>query len=139
MMLALLTTFSAPLAPFLTINVLEFPDEYVVPVGYNLTIVCTADRARQYLGDPDTSLPYSIEFYLNGTKKNQCGGQRSDREERKVCSYVIRNASKSDSGEYICWVRNSWACTVGSIQLEFKGIYQLHFNLFVHNSENVLT
>ena len=139
MMLALLITFSAPLAPFLTINILEFPDEYVVSVGYNVTIVCTADRARQYLGDPDTSLPYSIEFYLNGRKKNQCGGQRSDREERKVCSYVIRNASKSDSGEYICWVRNFWACTFGSIQLGFKGIYHLHFNLFVHNSENVLT
>lgn len=122
MMLVLLTTFSAPLASFLIINILEFPDEYVVPVGYNITIVCTADRARQYLGDPDTSLPYSIEFYLNGTKKNQCRGQRSDREERKVCSYVIRNASKSDSGEYICWVRNSWFCTAGSIQLDFKGI-----------------
>lgn len=122
MMLVLLTTFSAPLASFLIINILEFPDEYVVPVGYNITIVCTANRARQYLGDPDTSLPYSIEFYLNGTKKNQCGGQRSDREERKVCSYVIRNASKSDSGEYICWVRNSWFCTAGSIQLDFKGI-----------------
>ena len=122
MMLALLITFSVPLAPLLTINILEFPDEYVVPVGYNITIVCTAERARQYLGDPDTSLPYSVEFYLNGRKTNQCGGQRSDREERKVCSYVIRNASKSDSGEYICWVRNSWACTLGSIQLEFKGI-----------------
>ena len=122
MMLALLITFSVPLAPLLTINILEFPDEYVVPVGYNITIVCTADRARQYLGHLDYSLPYSVEFYLNGTKKNQCGGHPSDREERKVCSYVIRNASKSDSGEYTCWARNSWACTFGSIQLDFKGI-----------------
>ena len=139
MMLALLVTFSDPLAPLLTINIHEFPDEHVVPVGYNITIVCTADRARQYLGDPDTSLPYSIEFYLNDRKKNQCGGQRSDREEKIVCSYVIRNASKNDSGEYTCWARNAWSCTIGSIQLEFKGIQQLHFNLFVHNSGNVLT
>ena len=122
MMLALLITFSAPIAPLLTINILEFPDEYVVPVGYNITIVCTAEHARQYLGHLDYSLPYSVEFYLNGTKKNQCGGHSSDREERKVCSYVIRNASKSDSGEYICWARNSWTCTFASIQLDFKGI-----------------
>ena len=122
MMIALLTSFSVPQASFLTINILEFPDEHVMPVGYNVTIVCTADRARQYFGDRNTSLPYSVEFYLNDRKMHQCGGQRRDRKERKVCSYVIRNASKSDSGEYICWARNSWYCTVGSIQLDFKGI-----------------
>ena len=122
MMLALLIAFSDSLAPLLTINILEFPDEYVVPVGYNITIVCTAGRARQNFGDPDYSLPYSIQIYLNDTKKYQCGGQRSDREESKDCSYVIRNASKSDSGEYTCWARNSWTCTLGSIQLDFKGI-----------------
>ena len=89
----------------------------MVPVDYNITIVCTASAARIHQGNP-YSMPYAMQLYFNDRIMKRCGG----REENKVCTYVIRNASKSDSGEYSCYAKNSWGCSVGSIQLDFKGI-----------------
>ena len=100
-------------------------------MGYNLAIVCVASTATNNTAGQIYSLPYAVELYFNEKLINKCGGKRSDREERKVCTYVIRNSSKSDSGEYRCYAKNSYICTVGSIQLDFKGIWQLHLNLFI--------
>ena len=94
----------------------------MVPVGYNITIVCNASTARNHRGSRIYSMPHAVELNFNDRIMKRCGSEQSDREERKVCTYVIRNASKSDSGEYRCYAENSWACSVGSIQLDFKGI-----------------
>lgn len=48
-------------------------------------------------------------------------GRTNDIEESKVCTHVINNASRSDSGNYTCWANNQLQCTAGSIELVFKG------------------
>ena len=100
-------------------------------MGYNVTIVCIASTATNNPPGQDYTMPYAVQLYFNNRMINKCGSKRRDKEERKVCTYVIRNSSKSDSGEYSCYAKNSYTCTVGSIQLDFKGIWQLHLNLFI--------
>ena len=97
----------------------------MLPIGSNVTVTCTSNTSRGGFGDSKYHMPYLIEIYfvnkISEIRIKKCGGRRSDREKNKVWSYVIHNASRSDSGNYSCWTRNSWACTMGSIQLDFKG------------------
>lgn len=109
-------------APALTINTL--PEDHVLPIGSNVTVTCTSNTSRGGFGDSKYQMPYLIEIHfvnkVSDIRLKRCGGRRSDREKSKVCSYVIHNASRNDSGNYSCWTRNSWTCTMGSIQLDFK-------------------
>ena len=104
----------------------------MLPVGYNVTIVCTSNASKVNYGNPSAGQPYWIHFYFNDnpSKIEQCGGRRNDVEESKVCTHVIQNASRSDSGTYTCWANNLWSCTFGSIELVFKG-KQLKHLLFI--------
>ena len=119
-LIQLLTVSSAPT---LTINTL--PEEDVLPIGSNVTVTCTSNTSKDGISDPIYDMPYWMQIYFGHDSRlitiKSCGGRRSDREQSKVCSYVIHNASRSDSGNYSCWTRNSWKCTMGYIQLDFKG------------------
>ena len=119
-LIQLLTVSSAPI---LTINTL--PEEEVLPIGSNVTVTCTSNTSKDGISDPIYDMPYWMQIYFGHDSRlitiKSCGGRRSDREQSKVCSYVIHNASRSDSGNYTCFTRNSWKCTMGSIQLDFKG------------------
>ena len=95
----------------------------MLPIGYSVTIVCTSN-ASKVIGFPASfRQPYWIHFYFNDnpSKIKECGGGINDIEESKVCTHVIRNASRSDSGNYTCWAYNNLHCTAGSIELAFKG------------------
>ena len=119
-LIQLLTVSSAPT---LTINTL--PEEDVLPIGSNVTVTCTSNTSKDGISDPIYYMPCWMQIYFGHDSRlitiKSCGGRRSDREQSKVCSYVIHNASRSDSGNYSCWTRNSWKCTMGYIQLDFKG------------------
>lgn len=92
-------------------------------VGYSVTIVCTSNASKENYGIPSFGQPYWIHFYFNDNpfKIKECGGRTNDIEESKVCTHVINNASRSDSGNYTCWANNQLQCTAGSIELVFKG------------------
>ena len=119
-LIQLLTVSSAPT---LTINTL--PEEDVLPIGSNVTVTCTSNTSKDGIADPIYDMPYWMQIDFGQDSRlitiKSCGGRRSDKEQSKVCSYVIHNASRSDSGNYTCWTRNSWKCTMGYIQLDFKG------------------
>ena len=122
-MLSLIQPLTDPSIPTLTINTL--PEELVLPTGSNVTVTCTSNTSKEGISDPIYDMPYSMQIFFGHDSSlimiKKCGGRRSDREKSKVCSYVIHNASRSNSGNYTCWTRNSWKCTMGSIQLDFKG------------------
>ena len=114
-----------PHSPSLTINTLEFPGENVLPVGYNITIVCTSNASRKNYGVIFHGQPYWIQFYFNDEERamKECGGRDGhvDSEDSKVCKFSIQNATMNDSGNYTCWAHNQMACTEASLSLEFRG------------------
>ena len=121
--------FSVATSPSLAINTVEFPHENVLPVGYNVTIVCTSNASRDNYGVPYYGQPYWIQFYFKDEERSikECGGRDGtvDSEDSKVCMYSILNAVKNDSTNYSCWSHNQITCTEGKISLEFKGMLQL--------------
>ena len=90
-LIQLLTVSSAPT---LTINTL--PVEEVLPIGTNVTVTCTSNTSKDGISDPIYDMPYWMQIYFGHDIRlitiKSCGGRRSDREQSKVCSYVIHNA-----------------------------------------------
>ena len=113
------------LSPSLAINTLEFPEENVLPVDYNITIVCTSNASRENFGVVYYGQPYKIEFYFNDAPRfiKECGGRGGnvDSEDSKVCKFSIQNATKNDSGNYTCWAHNQMTCTKATLSLDFRG------------------
>ena len=111
----------------MTINTVEFPDENVLPIGYNVTIVCTSNASRENFGVNFFGQPYWIQFYFKEEPNSikDCGGRDGDvdSEDSKVCKYSILNPTKNDSANYTCWSHNQVTCTEGKISLEFKGMF----------------
>ena len=52
------------------------------------------------------------------------------KEDSKVCTYVIQNATERDSGNYSCISHNDISCTLAEVYLEFQGT-QHNFNLLL--------
>jgi len=117
--------FAVPTAPTLEINTLEFPDEHVLPIGYNVTIICTSNASKANFGNHYYGQPYWIQYYFNDEIAilKDCGGgdDRVDSEDSKVCTFSIQNATQKDSGNYTCWAHNQMTCTEGTWSLEFRG------------------
>ena len=114
-----------PYSPSLAINTLEFPEENVLPVGYNITIVCTSNASSKNFGTVYLGQPFWITFYFNDAAQaiKECGGRDGnvDSEDSKVCKYSIQNATKNDSGNYTCWAHNQITCTEATLSLDFRG------------------
>ena len=115
--------FTDPYAPSLEINTLEFPNEHILPTGYNATIVCTSNVSKENWGSHYYGQPYWIQQFFNDDYVGDCGGSEGniDSEDSKVCTYVIQNATERVSGNYSCISRNQMRCTDAEIYLEFQG------------------
>ena len=120
--------FAVPTAPTLEINTLEFPDEHVLPIGYNVTVICTSNASKENYGSQYNGRPYWIQYYFNdvGLYVKDCGGRDGDvdSEDSKVCTFSIQNTTQKDSGNYTCWAHNQMTCTEGTWSLEFRGNLQ---------------
>ncbi|KAK2569431.1 Hemicentin-1 [Acropora cervicornis] len=98
--------FADPFLPTVELKIIEFPNENILPIGYNITIACISNTSntRGELVD----LPFWIQFYYNSPVKvlHYCGG--SD------------NATKEDSGNYSCWAVTQRLCAFRKIELHFR-------------------
>ena len=70
------------------------------------------------------SQPYWIQHFFNVDYIGDCGGNNMHKEDSKVCTYVIQNATESDSGYYSCIASNDIGCTLAEVYLEFQGTKQ---------------
>lgn len=104
----------------MSLNTLEFPGEDVLPIGYNVTIMCISNFSKEDRGNHNNAQPYWIQYYYNENYDDyikDCYG----REDSKVCKFFIQNAKESDSGKYECVSENRMECTMDKLTLEFKG------------------
>jgi len=125
---------AVPTAPSITIFISEFPDDDVIPVGYNLTIVCTGNKSRQGDSRQFSQQPFRVLLFFKRQLIKLCGGiTLSDREDTKTCAYRIKEASKNNSGEYGCMVSNFIKCSIASLMLNLEGKYD---NLFISVNNN---
>ena len=110
------------MVPTVDMNNLEFPNEHVLPTGYNITVVCTSNHPA--FSNHKYYLPYWIQYFFNDAYKREfsCGGGNSDShyERSKVCKYFIQNATEENSGNYTCISTSHAGCTMGTMALMFK-------------------
>ncbi|XP_058965898.2 fibroblast growth factor receptor 4 [Pocillopora verrucosa] len=110
------------MVPTVDMNNLEFPNEHVLPTGYNITVVCTSNHPA--FSNHKYYLPYWIQYFFNDDYKREfsCGGGNSDShyERSKVCKYFIQNATEENSGNYTCISTSHVGCTMGTMALMFK-------------------
>ena len=102
----------------MSLDTLEFPGEDVLPIGYDITIICTSNSSKK--GIPHYAHPYTMQYYYNEDYDDyikDCDGSGYT----LVCKLFIQNARKSDSGKYECVSENRQTCTVGKLSLKFKG------------------
>ena len=110
------------------LKIIEFPNENILPIGYNITIACisnTSDVHHKY-----EYLPYWLQFYYNYQVKvlHDCGGHDGsvDSQVSKVCELFIQNGTEEDSGNYSCWASTQSFCSYRAIELQFRGkVYSL--------------
>ncbi|XP_029210338.2 peroxidasin homolog isoform X1 [Acropora millepora] len=110
-----------PYAVSAVLKVVEYPDEGILPLGFNITISCTSNRSKSYPGY--RGQPYWIQMYRNDRLLHDCGGRSGavDSEDFKECQFVIVNATSHNSGIYDCWSLNQVSCTESSkISLTFR-------------------
>ena len=88
--------------------------------GYNVTVICTSNTSKQNHGDQGAGQPFWIK-YFSPKIYDYCGGQKKDAEDSKRCKFLIRNATKNDSGDYKCKSENQITCTEGTLNLTFTG------------------
>ena len=120
-----------PGAPDLKMSVAEFPDDDIIPIGSNATIVCVSHRGDVKNVDIVYLQPYLIRIYLFEAKIHQCGGRYHDVEDSKTCKYVIVNGTEMNSGNYTCQsLTRTWPCTEETITLTFKGKQLRAFSIY---------
>ena len=114
------------------LKVIEFPNENILPIGYNVTIACISN-ASNVNGLDD--LPYWIHFYRNSIirKLHDCGGRDGSVDSRvsKVCELFIQNATKENSANYSCWAYTQRTCAFRKIEVQFRGTFKSLSILFV--------
>jgi len=108
---------------------LEFPDADVIPVGYNLTILCTGTKSGEDETQPFSEQPYRVQLFFRGVKVKECGGSFSDREDKKSCKLDIEKASSKNSGQYGCIVTNFMKCSSAELTLNLTGEISLYMHL----------
>ena len=100
---------------------MEFPDDDVIPIGYNLTIVCTGEKSKEGGVIPLSEQPFRVQLFFRGTKVKECGGDHSDREDTKSCELGIEKVSRNKSGQYGCIVANLIECSMVELTLNLGG------------------
>ncbi|KAL9955866.1 hypothetical protein ACROYT_G037259 [Oculina patagonica] len=123
-------------APSLEISNLEFPNEDVLPTGYNITVICTSNFSKANWGNHYYGQPYWIQKFVNDDYVGDCGGG-DDSEDSKVCTFVIQNSTEKNSGNYSCLTHNQITCTHGTIYLTFKEPSPPKFRLTSPRNMNV--
>ena len=118
--------YSVSFAPTLEIITLEFPDEHILPIGFNVTIICTSNASKENYGNHlYYGQPYWIQYYVNDEEASlkDCGGRDGDvdSEDSRVCTSSIQNPTQKDSGNYTCWAQNRMTCTEDTLNLDFRG------------------
>ena len=108
---------------------MQFPDDDVIPIGYNLTIVCTGNKSKESDAYPFSDQPFRVQLFFRGAKVKECGGEHSDREDTKSCELGVERVSKSNSGQYGCIVSNAMACSAAELVLNLRGENQSVNNL----------
>jgi len=53
--------YSVSIAPTLEMNTLEFPDKHILPIGFNVTIICTSNASKETYGSPYHGQPYWVQ------------------------------------------------------------------------------
>lgn len=114
--------FADPFLPTVELKIIEFPNENILPIGYNITLACISNTSNPRGGLDD--LPFWIQFYHNSHVRvlHSCGGsdRRADSQVSKVCELLIQNATKEDSGNYSCWSETQRLCAFRTIELHFR-------------------
>ena len=105
----------------MSLKILEFPDEDVLPIGYSITIVCTSNLSKEDNGRHKNAQPYYMQYYYNKYYDDYLKTCCCDREDSKVCTFFIQNARESHSGIYDCVSENLLECTIDTLTLSFKG------------------
>ena len=101
---------------------MEFPDDDIIPIGYNLTIVCTGEKSKESDAEkPFSEQPFRVQLFFRDTKVKECGGAHSDREDTKSCELGIANVSRNKSGQYGCIVANLLECSIVTLTLNLGG------------------
>jgi len=108
---------------------LEFPDADVIPIGYNLTIVCTGTKSEEGDANPFSEQPFRVQLFFGSAKVKECGGSYSDREDTKSCKLGIEKASSKNSGQYGCIVTNFMKCSAAARTLNLESEISLYMQL----------
>ncbi|XP_067042741.1 contactin-2-like isoform X2 [Acropora muricata] len=107
--------------PTVELKIIEFPNENILPIGYNVTIACISNASNAY---ESNHLPFWIQFYRNHISRalHDCGGRNQNLDGRvsKVCELFIQNATKEDSANYTCWALTRRQCVFRKIELQFR-------------------
>lgn len=118
---------AVPTAPLIAIFISEFPDDDVIPIGYDLTIVCIGNKSTEGDLHKFSEQPYQVQLFFRNHQIKECGRITSDQNDTKTCAYRIEKASRNKSGEYGCMVTNFMKCSIASLTLHLGGKYD---NLF---------
>ena len=108
---------------------MQFPDDDVIPIGYNLTIVCTGNKSKEGDSHPFSEQPFRVQLFFRGPKVKECGGEYSDRGDTKSCELGVVRVSKNNSGQYGCIVSNAMVCSAAELILNLRGENQSVNNL----------
>ncbi|XP_067042734.1 fibroblast growth factor receptor 4-like [Acropora muricata] len=111
-----------PYQPTVELKIIEFPNENILPIGYNVTIACISNASNAY--ESNYHWPFWIQFYRNHISRalHDCGGRNPnlDGQVSKVCELFIQNATKEDSANYTCWALTQRQCVFRTIELQFR-------------------
>lgn len=114
---------SVPNAPSVAIHISEFPNDDVIPIGYNLTVACTGHSSKEGDKHPLSEQPFRVQLFFKTKQIKECGGSYSDREDIKTCKLRIKEASRNNSGQYGCMVSNDLRCSIAELNLNLTGEY----------------
>ena len=110
---------SAPKAPSIALYISQFRDVDVIPIGYNLTVVCTGNKSREdYL---QRGQPYKVQLFFREKSVKKCGGGFNDNQDFKPCEFPIEKVSRNNSGQYDCMVSNLLECSTAKLTLRVRG------------------
>ncbi|XP_067042726.1 fibroblast growth factor receptor 4-like isoform X2 [Acropora muricata] len=108
--------------PTVELKIIEFPNENILPIGYNVTIACISNASNAY--ESNYHWPFWIQFYRNHISRalHDCGGRNPnlDGQVSKVCELFIQNATKEDSANYTCWALTLRQCVFRTTELQFR-------------------
>ena len=114
-----LLSTSAPKAPSIALYISEFRGVDVIPIGYNLTVVCIGNKSREDYSQ--RGQPYKVLLFFRNKRVKKCGGGFHDKQDSKSCKFPIEKVSRNNSGQYNCMVSNLMRCSTAKLNLSVRG------------------